>query len=78
MEAESWGGTNEINMSDHATRINAKLAADVRNATGLGNFKATELEKALAGKQANVNINLCTSTLRHQVMTWKLIRILSP
>lgn len=62
MEAESWGGTNEINMSDHATRINAKLAADVRNATGLGNFKATELEKALAGKQANVNISIGNSS----------------
>ena len=58
MSARSWGGYNKYNMTDEATNLNVRLAADVRNSTGLGNFKATELQKALAGKQASVNVAL--------------------
>ena len=58
MSARSWGGYNKYNMTDEVTNLNVRLAADVRNSTGLGNFKATELQKALAGKQANVNVAL--------------------
>ena len=58
MSARSWGGYNKYNMTDEVTNLNVRLAADVRNSTGLGNFKATELQKALAGKQASVNVAL--------------------
>ncbi|MBR1652395.1 MAG: insulinase family protein [Alloprevotella sp.] len=58
MSAESWGGMNQLNMKDEATRVNTQLADQVRNSTGLGNFKSTELEKALAGKQANVSVSI--------------------
>ena len=54
MTAESWGGYNEVDMSKRHTVINARLAAQVRAQAGLGNFTQTELEKALAGKQAHV------------------------
>ena len=37
---------------------NAKLYDAVIASSGLGNFSSTELEKALAGKQANVNLSL--------------------
>lgn len=37
---------------------NLQVFSDVTRTFGLGNFTNTELEKALAGKQANVNYNL--------------------
>ncbi len=58
LSAHSWGGYNALNMQDARTRLNAKLTDEVMNATGLGNFKQTELTKALAGKQANVNASI--------------------
>lgn len=68
MTANSWGGYTKLDMKDHKTFVNARLADEVRNATGLGNFKATELEKALAGKQASVRASLSNSreTLKGQ------------
>ena len=62
MSAQSWGGFNNYDMNDRATNVNVRLAANVHNSTGLGNFKATELQKALAGKQANVSLDLGQST----------------
>jgi len=58
MSAESWGGHTKLDMNDHKVFVNARMADEVRNATGLGNFKATELEKALAGKQAGVSVGI--------------------
>lgn len=62
MSAQSWGGLNNYDQNDPATNVNARLAADVHNATGLGNFKATELQKALAGKQVSVSLDLEQAT----------------
>lgn len=58
MQASSWGGYTKLNINDPKVMLNAKLASQVRNSTGLGNFKATELQKALAGKQVSVSINI--------------------
>ena len=58
MQANSWGGYTKLNVNDPKVLLNARLAAQVRNSTGLGNFKATELQKALAGKQVNVSIDI--------------------
>ena len=58
MSAQSWGGYNELNISTRKNMKNAELAADVCGSTGLGNFTATELDKALAGKQARVRANI--------------------
>ncbi|MBR1732533.1 MAG: insulinase family protein, partial [Alloprevotella sp.] len=62
MSAESWGGTNELDLTDAAIRVNAKLADQVRNTTGLGNFSSTELEKAMAGKQASVSVGISNAS----------------
>ena len=55
MSATSKGGSSLLPESD---LVNAKLYDMAINASGLGNFSNTELEKALAGKQANVNLSL--------------------
>lgn len=62
MSAHSFGGSSKYGDSEHA---NFKLFNSVVNATGLGNFKATELDKKLAGKQASVaaSISLLSENL---------------
>ena len=55
MSATSKGGSSLLPESD---LVNAKLYDMAISASGLGNFSNTELEKALAGKQANVNLSL--------------------
>ena len=58
MSATSWGGYTKLNIKDPKVLLNAKLAAQVRNSTGLGNFKATELQKAMAGKQVSLSVGI--------------------
>ena len=55
MSATSKGGSSLLPESD---LVNAKVYNMVIGFSGLGNFSSTELEKALAGKQANVNLTL--------------------
>ena len=55
MSATSKGGSSLLPEND---LVNAKLYDMAISASGLGNFSNTELEKALAGKQANVNLSL--------------------
>ena len=55
MSASSKGGSSLLPESDMA---NTKVYTMAIGASGLGNFTNTELEKALAGKQANVNLTL--------------------
>ena len=55
MSASSKGGSSLLPESDIS---NAKLYDMAISASGLGNFSNTELEKALAGKQASVNLTL--------------------
>ncbi|WP_314313653.1 insulinase family protein [Hoylesella marshii] len=53
MQASAKGGSSLFDAPDYA---NLKLYDDVIAASGLGNFSHTELEKALAGKQAHVSV----------------------
>jgi len=53
--ARSFGGSNLYADADY---VNVMLVDQVMNATGLGNFSSTELEKKLAGKQASVSCSL--------------------
>lgn len=53
--SQSFGGLNAVKGDD---LLNARQLDDVMNSTGWGNFNATELTKALAGKQASVSIYL--------------------
>jgi len=53
--ARSFGGSNNYPETD---MVNIDLANIVMNATGWGNFKSTELEKKLAGKQAIVSTSI--------------------
>lgn len=53
--ATSFGGRNAIIKKD---RVNTKLLPLVMNATGLGDFKSTELQKKMAGKQVTCSIDL--------------------
>lgn len=55
MSAHSWGGLWAVAPADV---LNAGTMPSIINTTGLGNFKQTELEKALAGKQASVSVSL--------------------
>ena len=55
MSATSKGGSSLLPESD---LVNAKVYNMVIGFSGLGNFSSTELEKALAGRQANVNLTL--------------------
>ena len=54
-EALSFGGNSLLPASE---QVNEKLLSQVMNATGLGNFTSTELEKKLAGKQVSCNVNV--------------------
>jgi len=58
MEAESKGGSSLYGKADYA---NIQLFDYVNMLSGLGEFDNTELEKALAGKQASVSLSLSTS-----------------
>ncbi len=58
MQAESRGGNSLYGQKDQA---NFELFDAVVSQSGLGEFDNTELDKALAGKQASVNLNLSTS-----------------
>ncbi|MBR1889528.1 MAG: insulinase family protein [Alloprevotella sp.] len=62
LEGISAGGLNEINYKDTKTRVNANLATQIQGMTGLGNFSASELSKALAGKQASISTSIGSST----------------
>ena len=55
MKAYSDGGTARYGNAD---KYNLELAASLIAASGLGNFTSTELDKALAGKQAGVRTML--------------------
>ena len=56
--AESKGGSSLYGPKDWA---NCKMFDLVVAASGLGNFSSNELEKALAGKNANVDLSLTTN-----------------
>ena len=57
LSAEGFGGSSLYGEQDFA---NIKLFDDVVEASGLGNFSHTELEKALAGKIAGASLSLGT------------------
>ena len=57
LAAEGFGGSSLYGESDFA---NIKMFDDVIEASGLGNFSHTELEKALAGKIATASLVLST------------------
>lgn len=59
MTAFSYGGNSKYSDKDVP---NIQLFNAVVNATGLGNFKATELDKKLAGKQASVSASMTQLT----------------
>ncbi len=53
--AEGWGGASNYEISE---RANLSLFNDAVEASGLGNFSHTELEKALAGKIASASLSM--------------------
>ena len=55
LTATSKGGSSLLGDADI---VNAKVFDAVIASSGLGNFSSTELQKALAGKQANVDLTL--------------------
>ena len=55
MSASSKGGSSLLGEAD---LVNAKLFDTVIGYSGLGNFSSTELQKVLAGKQVNVDLQL--------------------
>ena len=57
LSAEGFGGSGLYGEQDFA---NVKMFNDVIEASGLGNFSHTELEKALAGKIAGASLSLST------------------
>lgn len=57
MSATSKGGSSLLGESDYA---NAKLFDMAIGYSGLGNFSSTELQKVLAGKQANADLTMAT------------------
>ena len=59
--AESKGGSSLYGEKDWA---NCQQFDAVIGSSGLGNFSSTELQKALSGKNANVDLSLSTSTER--------------
>ena len=58
MKAESKGGSSLYGQSDWA---NTQVFDFIVASSGLGNFSYTELDKALAGKQAHVSLSLSDS-----------------
>lgn len=63
MNAKAMGGSSLYGENEFA---NVQLFDDVVGVSGLGEFNSTELTKVLAGKQANVNLQL---SLSHQTAT---------
>ena len=55
MSAVRRGGNSLLTEKDWA---NMKMMDGITEVSGLGNFSSTELEKALAGKQASVSMNM--------------------
>jgi zinc protease len=55
MQATAKGGSNLFGAADYA---NLKVFDDVIGYSGIGDFSSTELQKELAGKNANANLNL--------------------
>lgn len=56
--AVSWGGTSLYSDDEYPVADNAPLVEE----GGFGNFSATELQKKMAGKQANVSSKVGTQT----------------
>lgn len=59
MSSIAYGGTSNVPDNDV---YNANMASMVPYVGGIGNFSATDLKKALAGKAANVNAGITTYT----------------
>ncbi|MBQ5512800.1 MAG: insulinase family protein, partial [Bacteroidales bacterium] len=57
--ASRLGGTSNFDAKDYRR---FRYADDVANSNGLGNFSSIELQKALQGKQCNVNVNIDNTT----------------
>ena len=57
--ASRLGGTSNFDAKDYRR---FRYADDVANSNGLGNFTSIELQKALQGKQCNVNVNIDNTT----------------
>ena len=57
LRGEGFGGSSLYGEKDY---INLQLFDDVVEASGLGNFSHTELEKALAGKIASASLSMST------------------
>ncbi len=55
MQAYAKGGKSMYGESDYT---NLKLIDNIISLSGIGNFSSTELQKALAGKECNADINL--------------------
>ena len=53
--ARSFGGLNAVKSDD---LLNARLAASMVDGAGLGAFSATELQKALSGKQVSISSSI--------------------
>lgn len=65
LDATSIGGKSMLGKDDI---VNGKLFDTVIGISGLGNFSSTELQKALAGKQANADLTLQG---RHETVSGK-------
>ncbi len=61
LRGEGYGGSALYGAADYA---NLKMFNSVIDASGLGNFSHTELEKAMAGKIADVSLSLSTNRVR--------------
>ena len=55
LSGEGFGGASLYGKEDY---VNFKAFGDIMNASGLGNFSNTELQKALAGKIANASLDV--------------------
>jgi zinc protease len=55
LSAKSFGGYHKMPLADYA---NVQMFDNVMNSTGLGDFKQTELDKKLAGKQVVTTVSL--------------------
>ena len=72
LRSEGFGGSALYGEKDYA---NIKMFDDVIEASGLGNFSHTELEKALAGKIASASLSLGANRVRvngsSTLRTWR-------
>ena len=53
--ASRLGGTSNFDGNDY---LKFRYASEIANSNGLGTFSSVELQKALQGKQCNVNVNI--------------------